>query len=149
MISSFTSGRGIRARKTTEASPCEQRQGRVLALILVACSVGVAFAQQPLGTIVGTVTDPTGATLSAATVTVTNRETQVSQTVVTSATGDYSVPYLVNGRYTIKVEHPGFRVAVMSEVVIRAAQTVRADIRMEVGEIKEVTEVTATAIARG
>lgn len=68
---------------------------------------------------------------------------------MTSATGHYSVPYLLNGTYTIKAEHAGFRTAMIRHVVVRAAQTVRADIRMEVGEIKEVTEVTATAIARG
>jgi hypothetical protein len=130
-----------------ETSLCEQWLGRILVLALVLCCVGVGLGQQPFGIIVGTVTDPTGATLSAATVTVTNTATQVSQTVVTSATGDYSVPFLVNGTYTIKVEHPGFRAAVISQVVVRAAQTVRADIRMELGEIKEVSEISTTAIA--
>jgi hypothetical protein len=104
MICFFASRRRMRSKKTTGTSPCEQWRGRVLVLVLVSCCVGEALAQQPFGIIVGTVTDPTGATLSAATVTVTNTETQVSQTVVTSATGDYSVPYLVNGIYTIKAE---------------------------------------------
>ena len=147
MISSFTSDQGIRARKTTETSPCEQWQGRVLALILVACSVGVAFAQQPLSTIVGTVTDPTGATISTATVTVTQADTQVNQPAVTNATGDYSVPYLVHGMYTIKVEHPGFRASVVSHVVLEAAQTVRVDVHMQLGEVTEVSQVSATAIS--
>src|SRR5579864_4346083 len=147
MISSFTSDQGIRARKTTQTSPCEQWQGRVLALILVACSVGVAFAQQPLSTIVGTVTDPTGATISTATVTVTQADTQVNQPAVTNATGDYSVPYLVHGMYTIKVEHPGFRASVVSHVVLEAAQTVRVDVHMQLGEVTEVSQVSATAIS--
>ena len=88
--------------------------GEFLFRSLVSCGVGVAFAQQPLGIIVGTVTDPTGATLSAATVTVTNTETQVGQTVVTNATGDYSLPYLLNETSTIKAEHAGFRTALIS-----------------------------------
>jgi hypothetical protein len=146
MISSFTSGRGIRARKTTEASPCEQWQGRVFALILVAYSVGVAFAQQPFGTIVGTVTDPS-ATISAARVTVTQTDTKVDQTAVTNATGDYSVPYLAHGMYTIKAEQPGFRASVVSRVVLQATQTVRADLHMQLGEVTQVSEVSATAIA--
>jgi outer membrane receptor protein involved in Fe transport len=146
MIFFLAFSRGMRSKETKGTFSYQQR-GRVLVLTLVSCCVGVAFAQQPYGIIVGTVTDPTGATLSAATVTVTNTETQVSQTVVTSATGDYSVPYLVNGTYTIKAEHLGFRGAVISHVVVRAAQTVRADIRMELGEIKQVIEVPATAIA--
>lgn len=92
MIFFFSSNRGMRSKKTTGTSPYQQWCGRALVLALVSCCVGVAFSQQPHGIIVGTVTDPTGATLSAATVTVTNTETQVSQTVVTSATGDYSGP---------------------------------------------------------
>ena len=112
--------------------------------MLVLCRAGMAFAQ-PVGTIVGTVTDPTGAVLSAVTVTVTNTATQVSQTVATSATGDYSIPYVVNGTYTIKAEHPGFRAAVISVVLVPAARTVRADIRLQLGEVKQVVEVSATA----
>jgi hypothetical protein len=50
------------------------------------------------------------------------------------ALGDYSVPYLVNGTYTIKAEHPGFQAVVISDGVVPAAQTVRADIRMQLGE---------------
>ena len=65
------------ARASPSSGPC-----------FVLCRRGV----YPFGIIVGTVTDPTGATLSAATVTVTNTETQGSQTVVTSGTGDYSGP---------------------------------------------------------
>jgi carboxypeptidase family protein len=138
MISVFVCGREMPPKKTAGSSPSEHWRARVSVLVLVLFYVSVASAQQPFGIIVGTVTDPAGATLPAATVTVTNTETQVSQTVVTSATGDYSVPYLANGTYTITAERTGFRVAVMSRVVVRAAQTVRADIRMQVGEVKEV-----------
>jgi len=56
---------------------------------------------------------------------------------VTSATGDYSVSHLVNGTYTIEAEYPGLRAAVISHVVVRAAQTVRADIPMKLGEVKQ------------
>ncbi len=100
-----------------------------------------------MGTFVGTVTDTTGAALPEAKVTVTNTSTQVKQVVVTSATGDYSAPYLINGIYTIKVEHPGFQTSVMSDVVLQAAQTVRADIRMQLGEVNQFVDVSAAAIA--
>ncbi|HVN79562.1 MAG TPA: TonB-dependent receptor, partial [Terriglobia bacterium] len=147
MISFLASRRGMGWKRTTGTSPCEQWRGRVPVLVLVSCWVGVAFAQQPFGTIVGTVTDPTGATLPSTTVTVTNTDTQVNRTVVTSATGDYSVPYLVNGTYRITAVHPGFRASVMSPVALQAAQTVRADIRMQLGQIKELLEVSGTAVA--
>ena len=147
MISLFCSKRRMRPKKRAATCLCQPPDARVFVLVLVSCCVGVTLAQQPFGIIVGTVTDPTGATLPAATVMVTSTETQVSQSVVTSATGDYSVPYLVNGTYTIHVEYPGFRTAVINQVVVRAAQSVRADIRMQLGELQQVTEVSATAIA--
>ena len=60
-----------------------------------------------------------------------------------------TIPYPIscNGIYTIKVEHPGFRASVVSHVVVQAAQTVRADVPMKLGEVTEVSEVSATAIA--
>jgi hypothetical protein len=106
----------------------------------------VTFAQQPFGIVVGTVIDATGAALSGVTVTATNIDTHASQTVATSTTGDYSVPYLGNGTYAIKAEHPGFRAAVISRAVVRAAQTVRADIRLELAAVREVAEVSAAPI---
>src|SRR4030095_788633 len=60
---------------------------RMLALVLVSSCAAVAPPQQPLGIIVGTVTDATGARLAGVTITVTNSETQTSRTVLTSATG--------------------------------------------------------------
>jgi hypothetical protein len=118
---------------------------RVFLLVLACSRVGIVFAQQPLGIIVGTVTDPTGAMVGGATVTVTNIDTQVSQTVVTGATGHYSVPYLVSGSYRVKAERGGFQVAVISNVVVAAAQTVRADLRMQLGEVRQAVDVSAPA----
>ena len=92
MIFFFASSRGMRSKKTTGTSAYQQWCGRAPVLAPVSCFGGVAFSQQPYGIIVGMVTDPTGATLSAATVTVTSTETQVSQTVVSSASGEYSGP---------------------------------------------------------
>jgi len=104
------------------------------------------LAQQPFGIVVGTVTDATGAALPGARVTVTNTDTQASQTVAGSTTGDYAVPYLVSGTYAIRAEYPGFRAAVISGAIVRAAQTVRADIRLELSDVTQVAEVSATAI---
>ena len=93
-VVSFNRGR----RETKGAPPREQWCPRALVLVLALCCAGSAFAQ-PFSSIVGTVTDPTGVILSGVTVTVTNTDTQVTQTVATSATGDYSIPYVVNGTY--------------------------------------------------
>jgi hypothetical protein len=144
MISFFTF-KQLKGTKGTLSH--EQWRRQVFVLVLVFSCVSMAFAQQPFGTIVGTVTDTTGATLPAAKVTVTNTATQAMQMVVTSATGDYSVPYLVNGVYTIRVEHPGFQTSLVSDVVVQATQVVRADIRMQLGEVKQSMEVSATTMA--
>ena len=103
MISAVTFGRRISIRKTTAAAGSQYRARRIFVLVIVFCAVGNVIAQQPLGTIVGTVTDQTDARLSAATVVVTNTDMEVSKTVVTNATCDYSVPYLLNGTYLVKV----------------------------------------------
>ncbi len=107
----------------------------------------IALAQIATGVIRGTVQDPSGAHLAAVRVTVTNVDTQVSQVVETSDTGDYSVPYLINGTYTVKTEHPDFRAAIMSNVVVRAAETARVDFRMQLGEVQQVIDVSGTATA--
>jgi hypothetical protein len=114
----------------------------------VICCTGAAAAQQPFGTIVGTVTDGTGAVLPGVTVTVTNTGTQVPHTVVTGASGGYSLSYVTNGIYRIEATRAGFRAATMTGVVVAAAHTVRADIRMEVGEIQQEIEVVVSAHAR-
>ena len=60
---------------------------------------------------------------------------------MTGATGDYSLSYVMNGIYRIEATQTGFRAAAMTGVVVGAAHTVRADIRMEVGEVQQVIEV--------
>jgi hypothetical protein len=147
MISVFVYGREMEPKKITGSSPYEHWCARVSVLVLVWLCASVASAQQPFGSIVGTITDPRAATVSSVTITVTNTKTLISQTVVSSVTGDYSVPYLPNGTYSIKAEHPGFRTLIMTGVVVRAAQTLRADIHLELGEVKEVVEVAGDGLA--
>jgi hypothetical protein len=116
-------------------------------LVLLSYGMGLAVAQQPTGAIVGTVTDTTGAVMQGATVTITQNATRISRTLITNAAGQYAVPYLVDGDYTVKAEHQNFRVEVVDNVLLQAAQTVRIDIRMQVGNVSEVAEVSATAIS--
>jgi Carboxypeptidase regulatory-like domain len=136
----------VAARRSRERRSCPRGQWcpRVLVLGLALWCAGMASAQ-PSGIIVRTVTDPTGAPLSAVTVAVTNTDTQASQTVATSATGDYSIPSVANGTYTVKAARLGFRAAVISVVVVAAARTVRADIRLQLGGVEQVVHVSATA----
>jgi len=74
-----------------------------LCLVLVFTMTG--FAQEYRGTILGRITDPSGAAIAGASVTVQNVETKVAERASSNETGNYQVPFLVPGNYTVTVEH--------------------------------------------
>ena len=82
---------------------------------LFALMVWSSQAQDIRGMISGTVTDPGGAIVPGATVTVTNTETNVSTPLTTNASGFYEAPLLPGGQYQVTVEAPGFKKVVRSE----------------------------------
>jgi len=112
----------------------------VLALALLSAA---AFGQSFRGTILGTVRDTTGAILPGATITVTNVGTNVSRTAVTNETGDFVIPELLVGRYSLTAGLAGFKKEVLTSLDLNVDQRLRADVRMEVGNIAETVEVTA------
>src|SRR3954468_5114804 len=112
----------------------------VLAILLAACG----FAQDR-GTIRGVVTDPTGATLPDATVTVKNTHTGLTQTGKTSAVGVYSVLSLPTADYTVTTENLGFRKAETSGVGVHVATVANVDVTLTVGAVDQSVEVTATS----
>ena len=118
-------------------------------ILLVGCalwlSVMAAIAQTTNATIVGDVTDPQGAALVGATITVKNTATGVTRTVPTSEFGAYRVFPLNPGTYEVSVAAPGFKTKVQSNVVLDAAANVKVDFQLEVGAITETVEVAATA----
>ncbi len=109
----------------------------------------VAFGQIKSGVITGMVTDPTGAVIPGATVTVINSETNVAATAVTDTTGGFSVPYLQPGTYTVNVEKTasGFSRASRTGVVLLTAQTVQVEIRLLAGATTDTVTITADAAA--
>ena len=102
--------------------------------VAVLCSVILLapslLAVGTTGTVVGTVTDPTGAVIAGAQVTVRNSGTNAACVVQTNATGDYSVPLLPPGPYEVTVEAKGFRKSLFSDVKLEVDQTVRVDASM-------------------
>src|SRR6266480_7134176 len=81
-----------------------------------------AAAQMNAGTILGTVTDPTGAAIADAQVTVTNVGTAISQKTTTDATGNYVVPYLIPGIYEVSAEKEGFKKITRAGITIQVDQ---------------------------
>jgi len=104
-----------------------------------------AFAQE--ATIVGTVTDPSGAAVPNVTVTLTNSETGQIDTEKTNDTGEYVAPSLRIGHYTVQAEAQGFTVAKQSGLVLNVGDRRRVDFRLKVGGTQESVTVEATQIA--
>jgi hypothetical protein len=115
-----------------------------LALVGLLSSAAPLLAQFGAGTILGTVTDPTGAVVPNATVTARNNATNESRTFTTDPEGAYRFNALQNGTYTITVTAPSFKVASISKVLLTVNTQVRADVTMQLGPINEKVEVGDT-----
>lgn len=111
--------------------------------VLLLCGSLVVHAQRTEGTIVGTVTDPTGAAIAGARVIITGLDTGVSQELTTDDIGYYRAPYLRPGKYEVRVEASGFKTAVLRDVEVLVNVTTRADAELAVGAVAEVVEVFA------
>jgi hypothetical protein len=118
---------------------------RFLATFLVATAAFCLTAQTLDTGLLGTITDPTGAVVAGAAVSITQTATGVRRTTQTAADGKYEVRYLVPGEYSIEVRAQGFRAARASSVVVQINQQARLDFSLQVGEVQETVEVTATA----
>jgi len=122
--------------------PRVKRLFTLTSLWLFVSSIGPAWAQSDRGTITGTVTDPSGAVISGASVTASNTATGFRTTTVTSASGNYTIPLLPVGIYDVTVEASGFKKYVQPGITVDLGQTVSLDIRMQVGARTETVEVT-------
>ncbi len=115
-------------------------------LSLLALALGAA-AQVQNGQFAGDVTDPTGAAIPNAKVTVTNLGTNLSVTTTTNQTGYYTARELPVGTYRITVEAPGFKTSANTNLVLNAGTILHADFKMQLGEAREVVEVTGEVAA--
>ena len=101
-----------------------------------------AFAQVENGQFSGTVTDPSGAAIANAKVTVTNQGTNLSVTATTNASGNYTAKELPIGTYKLTAEAPGFKISSNSGVVLNAGVIAHVDFKLQIGKASEVVEVT-------
>src|SRR6185295_1920118 len=120
---------------------------RLAALLLLIFCSSALLAQSERGTITGAVTDATDAIIQGAKVTLTNTQTGTTLTIPTNSSGEYTVPQLQVGIYTVRVEKEGFRPASVTGIVLNASATVRADATLEVGTSVQAVEVSASALA--
>jgi len=117
---------------------------RVFQFVLALCfAVGTsaAFAQEPISAIEGTVTDPQGAIVQNATVTVQNTATNFSRSTTTNDNGRYRVSQLPPGAYEVKVGAANFKTSIVSGVVTTVGQTLPLDVQLQVGGAAETVTV--------
>jgi outer membrane receptor protein involved in Fe transport len=117
----------------------------LLILFLISISTSL-LAQTFRGTILGTVTDPQGAVVSGAKVTVRNINTGLERTTETSADGSYSIPELPIGTYTVTVTQSGFRTSFTTDIAVDVAAEKRVDVALKTGQVSETVQVSGEAL---
>jgi hypothetical protein len=117
----------------------------LLAVVLVLAVQTYLLAQDPTGRIVGTVTDPAGAAVPDAKVTITNLKTGVVSPAGTDKDGFYQVLALPIGTYQVTINRDGFRKIVFDNQNLQINQTLRVDAKLEIGTRAEVVQVEAQA----
>src|SRR5262245_19372702 len=102
-------------------------------------------AQIPQGSMNGCVADPTMALVHGADVVLENQATGVKRTAEASAEGLFNFNYLDSGAYRLTVRAKGFKTAVLPDIHVAAGAKVRVDVRLEVGDVSTLMEVTGSA----
>ncbi|HEX3684071.1 MAG TPA: carboxypeptidase regulatory-like domain-containing protein [Bryobacteraceae bacterium] len=118
----------------------------VAALAFVTFSCSALFAQDVTGKITGTITDPSGAVVANAKVTVTSKATGTARETTSDSSGTYQVLQLPIGLYSVSAQAPGFeQVTVDSQTPLEINQTLRIDVHLRVGRISSAVTVESDA----
>ena len=119
----------------------------VLGLVVLGFGFGAVAlrAQTPTGSVTGVIRDPTGAVLGGAAVTATNVDTAVSYNATSAPDGNYVLPVLPIGHYSIKVLARGFRSDERTGLIIAVDQHAQIDFSLQTGSTTETVTVSADA----
>lgn len=113
------------------------------ALVSFLAVVCLTFGQEVRGTLAGRILDSSGAPIPQAKVKVLNQETGLETSVVSNDSGLYVAPYLIPGRYTVRVEQPGFKKLERKNLEVRINDRLEVDLALSVGDVAETISVTA------
>jgi len=116
-----------------------------MALLLSANATDFAQSQALNGQIEGTVTDPNGAAIPNASVTIVNIETGTTRTVSTDYSGVYRAPLLPLGTYRVTAEAPNFKKLVREGITLTTGQTATVVLALEAGQVSEVVTISGDA----
>ena len=113
---------------------------------LACCALcGSVTGQVTSGTILGTVTDPTGGTVPNARIRITNTGTNISSDIKTNADGNFELPYLIAGQYEVAVEASGFKTFRQTDITLETDEKYRVDVKLEVGSASQTVTIAASA----
>src|SRR5260370_5063879 len=118
---------------------------KLLVSAMFVCAGTSLWAQSVRGTILGTVTDPSGAVVHKAKVTVREVSTGLTRSELTRETGEYSIPQLPVGIYDLTVEQPSFKKAEGKAIELRVDDRLRIDIALTLGNVSETVQVEGVA----
>lgn len=118
----------------------------LLSLCILLLLLAPVYAQKITGTISGVVTDPSGAVVPNATVTITNSETGLSRTATTNSSGEYTAPDLPPGVYRVAIKQANFKEYITDKVELHVSSTAIVNAQLEVGKANEQVTVEANAI---
>jgi outer membrane receptor protein involved in Fe transport len=99
------------------------------------------FAQATSGTLSGTITDPSGAVIPNANVTITDADRGTTLTTTTNAEGFFTRTQLPNGRYNVKITANGFKTAQQNDLIVNIDRETKTSIRLEPGEVQQAVQV--------
>src|SRR5450432_11059 len=128
---------------------CRRQPRGFASCLLLPCAIfaiiSLPATGQTLGQLTGRITDSSGAAVTSVSVTLVNIATNASRSTVTTGDGDYTFASIPPGIYNVKAEHAGFRVAAANHIEVQVQQTVRQDLSLEVGQVNESVQVSASS----
>src|ERR1700674_1695661 len=145
--SSAVRGKPVSCRSLLRRNVMKKSVLAVVAAIGLLCGLWPpkASAQAVYGSIIGTVTDPSGAAVANVKVTVTSQTKNIAVEATTNESGNYAVTHLTPDVYTVRVEGQGFKVLQFKDIIVNADSAANVDGQFQVGSTSEQVEVTAEA----
>jgi len=132
-------------RTLSASRPVAYRALMVTAVLALTCWLALpVMGQATTGTLTGLVTDPQGAIVSGATITLTNSETRVETKATSNDQGEFVFPQVTPGKYLLSVEATNFKKALATDLKIDVGITSRTTVVLEVGSVTEQVTITAT-----
>jgi hypothetical protein len=117
-----------------------------VALLVFACLCVNKANAQGQGTVSGLVTDNSGSVLASAQIKLTNQQTGFSRTSQTNESGNYYVPALVVGKYTLEITSPGFSTYKQTDITVNVNDNIRVDAQLQLSSVRETVEVQAETV---